>query len=140
MGVDCFNGDCNGEALATAFGGTSTTIPPVYNYTWQSGENTMNAIDSRAVQLCRGFNTIEINDNICSIVDTVFIDSPSEITLPLENIDIVNTSCQGDSDGMITVAASGGTPGYTYLWDDNCLLYTSPSPRDLSTSRMPSSA
>ena len=28
----------------------------------------------------------------------------------------------------------GGDPGYT------CLLYTSPSPRDLSTSRMPSSA
>ena len=24
--------------------------------------------------------------------------------------------------------------------DDTCLLYTSPSPRDLSTSRMPSSA
>ena len=129
MGVDCFNGDCNGEALATAFGGTSTTIPPVYNYTWQSGENTMNAIDSRAVQLCRGFNTIEINDNICSIVDTVFIDSPSEITLPLENIDIVNTSCQGDSDGMITVAASGGTPGYTYLWDDN--ITTGPTYSDL---------
>ena len=26
------------------------------------------------------------------------------------------------------------------LWDIRCLLYTSPSPRDLSTSRMPSSA
>ena len=25
-------------------------------------------------------------------------------------------------------------------WSKNCLLYTSPSPRDLSTSRMPSSA
>ena len=25
-------------------------------------------------------------------------------------------------------------------WDETCLLYTSPSPRDLSTSRMPSSA
>ena len=25
-------------------------------------------------------------------------------------------------------------------WSDACLLYTSPSPRDLSTSRMPSSA
>ena len=25
-------------------------------------------------------------------------------------------------------------------WPDTCLLYTSPSPRDLSTSRMPSSA
>ena len=29
-----------------------------------------------------------------------------------------------------------GSPGYV----SNCLLYTSPSPRDLSTSRMPSSA
>ena len=29
-------------------------------------------------------------------------------------------------------------PGYT--WFGTCLLYTSPSPRDLSTSRMPSSA
>ena len=27
-----------------------------------------------------------------------------------------------------------------FLVDKNCLLYTSPSPRDLSTSRMPSSA
>ena len=26
------------------------------------------------------------------------------------------------------------------VWPDACLLYTSPSPRDLSTSRMPSSA
>ena len=35
--------------------------------------------------------------------------------------------CQGESGG-------GDGP------DDLCLLYTSPSPRDLSTSRMPSSA
>ena len=29
---------------------------------------------------------------------------------------------------------------FEYPWDWSCLLYTSPSPRDLSTSRMPSSA
>ena len=29
---------------------------------------------------------------------------------------------------------------YEHDEDDSCLLYTSPSPRDLSTSRMPSSA
>ena len=35
-----------------------------------------------------------------------------------------------------------GTSGYGWVIDpiDGCLLYTSPSPRDLSTSRMPSSA
>ena len=27
-----------------------------------------------------------------------------------------------------------------WTWSESCLLYTSPSPRDLSTSRMPSSA
>ena len=37
-----------------------------------------------------------------------------------------------------TVQNNGVTPGkYGYV---HCLLYTSPSPRDLSTSRMPSSA
>ena len=41
----------------------------------------------------------------------------------------------------------GGCSGFTYKWDmvDNdengtCLLYTSPSPRDRTRSRMPSSA
>ena len=29
---------------------------------------------------------------------------------------------------------------YTVEWDKNCLLYTSPSPRDGLLSRMPSSA
>jgi len=37
-------------------------------------------------------------------------------------------------EGMQIVPLRGHTPGHT------CLLYTSPSPRDLSTSRMPSSA
>ena len=29
---------------------------------------------------------------------------------------------------------------YNQTWDENCLLYTSPSPRDRQKSRMPSSA
>ena len=33
-----------------------------------------------------------------------------------------------------------GKKGENFLQDYTCLLYTSPSPRDLSTSRMPSSA
>ena len=50
--------------------------------------------------------------------------------------------------GMAALVASGGTYGFLDLaakyagWvvEGICLLYTSPSPRDLSTSRMPSSA
>ena len=39
--------------------------------------------------------------------------------------------------GLISGGAEAASPGYRL---QGCLLYTSPSPRDLSTSRMPSSA
>ena len=44
----------------------------------------------------------------------------------------------GHLDGLIHTAAEFGSLTPFLLYD--CLLYTSPSPRDLSTSRMPSSA
>ena len=51
---------------------------------------------------------------------------------------------EGYSANFENLAANGTTKGDTeFNADDNafvCLLYTSPSPRDLSTSRMPSSA
>ena len=40
-------------------------------------------------------------------------------------------------EALRTLSAARGHAGNE---DDPCLLYTSPSPRDLSTSRMPSSA
>ena len=35
---------------------------------------------------------------------------------------------------------NGEIIGYIDVWDNTCLLYTSPSPRDRTRSRMPSSA
>ena len=40
----------------------------------------------------------------------------------------------------IPLCIGGGVPLYDIAYPKDCLLYTSPSPRDLSTSRMPSSA
>ena len=46
-----------------------------------------------------------------------------------------------DSSARIYEIEFNRQPGVSYrVFVDNCLLYTSPSPRDLSTSRMPSSA
>ena len=49
---------------------------------------------------------------------------------------------EGDSmtnkgEGVINLECDNGGRGRKY---DSCLLYTSPSPRDISGSRMPSSA
>ena len=44
-------------------------------------------------------------------------------------------------NGPVEATAIGtGWHGWMHFRVDTCLLYTSPSPRDLSTSRMPSSA
>ena len=48
----------------------------------------------------------------------------------------------GDGDLDIVIAPMAGTPFRMFRNDGNmtCLLYTSPSPRDATLSRMPSSA
>ena len=51
-------------------------------------------------------------------------------TDPKDLIDIANSVANGDYSKDLS----------SFTNDNNCLLYTSPSPRDLSTSRMPSSA
>ena len=52
--------------------------------------------------------------------------------LPERYLDQTATILLEDSDEYVTMGSIG--------WTGPCLLYTSPSPRDLSTSRMPSSA
>ena len=45
-----------------------------------------------------------------------------------------------ERDQVLRPLAESGNEAVGSMGDDTCLLYTSPSPRDLSTSRMPSSA
>ena len=70
------------------------------------------------------------------------LDAELENTLPFRPERLFadnNEACAlGDinKDGLIDIVAGRNW----YAAPDFCLLYTSPSPRDLSTSRMPSSA
>ena len=50
--------------------------------------------------------------------------------------DITNNIIQGEYTDGITETIGN----FSFKINNSCLLYTSPSPRDLSTSRMPSSA
>ena len=58
----------------------------------------------------------------------------------VEKKSVVSTYTFAD-DGVLTITTRYDTNvGTERCWFVTCLLYTSPSPRDLSTSRMPSSA
>ena len=61
---------------------------------------------------------------------------------PITNVGSLPSICPTDTV-ILSSNVTGLNPPFLYVWTDSlntCLLYTSPSPRDLSTSRMPSSA
>ena len=60
----------------------------------------------------------------------------------VEGASVEQLSQQADAFRRVIASLEGDAATAQTAFDDvqNCLLYTSPSPRDLSTSRMPSSA
>ena len=66
---------------------------------------------------------------------------PNIPTLVVFNVeDSYLSTLQSHSSVEVAEVEPEAFPSVTYPSQPSCLLYTSPSPRDLSTSRMPSSA
>ena len=125
--VNCFNGN-DGAITITA---SSTNAPISYSI---DGGTTFTTGTSPFVfdNLPSGSYDIVIQDAINC--ETVYSNNPVVLANPEELVVTYTqtpTTTVGGNDGIIDICVDGGTP---------CLLYTSPSPRDLSTSRMPSSA
>ena len=103
--VSC-NGGGNGVASVVASGGSGG-----YSYSWAPSGGT----GATATGLTAGTYICTITDaNLCQITRTVTISQPA--TALSASISSTNVSCNGGSNGTATVSASGGTPGYTYLW------------------------
>jgi len=111
--VNC-NGVCDGAAAVTVTGGT-----PGYTFQWFDVANgmllgqTMDTVSG----LCPGDYFLQATDASGCLhnSDTVTITEPPVIVLAMSSTDV---TCFGLCDGTATVAASGGTPGYTYAWFD----------------------
>lgn len=100
--VSC-NGGTNGTATATPSAGVAP-----YTYSWTGGGNA--AIN---YNLAAGTYTATVTDAIgCTNIASTTITEPLQIVL---NTTSTNAYC-GNSNGSVTVFASGGTPGYAYSW------------------------
>jgi gliding motility-associated-like protein len=89
-------------------GGVST-----YTYNWSNGANTQNITG-----LIPGSYTVTITDsNGCTISNgpNAIVNIPSQ-TVTLDNIGSV--SCNSLSDGNISINVAGGTPQFSYLWNN----------------------
>ncbi len=107
VNIDCYNNN-NGAIFIDANGGT-----PSYLYTWNTGSSISNLIDISA-----GYYSITVTDNngCTKQIDSIEITQPTELLLSINSS--TNASCYNDSTGAITINAEGGTPTYTYIWNN----------------------
>ena len=108
--VSCFGGN-DGSLTANITSGS--TAP--YAFQWGTAANNQNT--ATATGLSEGTYTVTITDgNGCAFADNATVTEPA---LPLNILmDSTNITCAGYNNGIGSVSPSGGTPGYTYLWND----------------------
>ena len=104
--VNCFNAN-NGSASVNVTSGTSP-----YQYAWNIG-NTNTSITG----LTAGTYYVTVTDaHSCQTIDSAIVSQPSSITI---FVAAVQPTCFGMNDGSASVSATGGTPGYGYIWSNS---------------------
>ena len=98
--------DQNGEAYITVSGGT---MP--YSYIWSS--NTVDNDTITGLIAGKYFVTVT-DDNGCTYTDSATVTAPPIIDISVTTTEV---SCLGGANGTATASVTGGTGGYTYLWD-----------------------
>ncbi|WP_165830077.1 T9SS type A sorting domain-containing protein [Flavobacterium hydrophilum] len=131
--ISCHGKNTGTLSITKKLGGTVTTG---YTYKWfKSNGNTFDDTGLTGEFISNGLYTgtyqLEITDN-ASPVNTA-LSNTFLISEPLAAISVAesktNVSCNGSSDGTISLTISGGTSGYSILWSDNITTtYTAGQP------------
>ncbi|MDQ3099934.1 MAG: SprB repeat-containing protein, partial [Bacteroidota bacterium] len=103
------SGACDGTANLTM-----TTGGP-FSFAWDPAPGSGQG-STGVMGLCAGTYTVLVTDQTsgCDTLLSVLIDSPEAFDIqPL----IVNAGCATSCDGSISLTTTGGTAGYTFLWD-----------------------
>ena len=99
----------SGQLAAVITGGTAP-----YTYAWSGDTATTSVADS----LLAGTYTVTVTDALgCNLelAGTVGAPQPLQITAQIDQ----TISCQGGASGGVSVqAVTGGTPAYTFIWND----------------------
>ena len=143
---------------AVEYAGNASVEPGEINgkiLTWDLGEISMNQTKSISFDIRPGVSgEVKLNTDNSSITYEDVYGHSHEVQLPVLSVRVteppvaVATANPDEtftySDIVFDASASYDPDNISHIvsyeWDFDCLLYTSPSPRDLSTSRMPSSA
>jgi hypothetical protein len=88
-----------------------------FTYTWSDGAS-FSASSQDISNVGAGTYSINVVDgNSCSATSNITLTQPANALTAA--INSTSASAQGAADGSATVIVSGGTPNYTYLWNDS---------------------
>lgn len=106
-------GDTNGMLISGKSGGAAP-----YTYQWSNGATSDSLFNAGA-----GTYTVTVTDsNMCTVSDTYNLTEPTALSTSISVTSSYNgeqITCNGASDGEATASATGGTPGYTFLWSNS---------------------
>lgn len=110
--ISCF-GLTDGQATVEITNGNGP-----YGFDWSSGST-----DSLVNNLAVGQQTLALTDAAGCVTNHTFdMTQPDELIASTDSVDV---ACFGESTGIATVLAQGGTGDYSYLWDNNANDQTS---------------
>ncbi len=123
------NLDCHGSDSGTLFFNLLDGVFP-YNYEWEevngsglTGMGISNDTDG-SIQingLPSGIYSITITDASGSVgifVGQIFEPTPMNVITNISDYNNFNTACPNSMDGNINLIVEGGTPPYSFLWED----------------------
>jgi gliding motility-associated-like protein len=114
--ISC-TGASDGAFTVNVVGGT-----PTYNFEWLNAAGTVVSILQSPSSLPSGTYIINLIDlNGCTASNTVTLEDPAPFVYDIAvstNYNGQDISCFGMSDGAIDLIVSGGTPGYTFVWNN----------------------
>ncbi|MGB1205428.1 MAG: choice-of-anchor L domain-containing protein [Chitinophagales bacterium] len=104
----CSGGDASGSLEATVSNGENP-----YTYDWSNGlSNQAQHLETVAA----GTYTITVTDfNGCTAEAEATINEPTEMTVSITPTDAL---CSGEANGSLEAVVNGGTPDYTFAWDN----------------------
>ncbi|MFN8298212.1 MAG: SprB repeat-containing protein [Chitinophagales bacterium] len=105
VNTSCYGGN-DGSVTAAGVGGTAP-----YTYLWSDAN--IGATDGL---LAAGLYVVTVTDsNSCQYVKAATVGQPAPIVI---SETVTPANCNGSPDGAVSLAVTGGTPGYTYGWSN----------------------
>ncbi len=106
--LTCY-GNPTGSLQANVSGGV-----PDYSYVW---DDPASSTESSINNLLEGTYNLTVTDSwFCIETSNYTLTSPSQLNVNISTYS--NPTCFGYNNGSATVSANGGTPPYSYIWDD----------------------